>query len=184
MQGVKYFIRDYEQATGDRLTDFRRHVNSYLGGGGQRIGGGGQGMSMPRNVVVDGIMDFIDKNAPSWDDATSIEIKGKLGLPQYKLMPNEPTHGRSATRFTEQELRQFLIDHPELRQSEFIQAYSKPTRKYGTTTVRATLDESDYKTDEFKEKIEPRTYGTTTVRATLDESDLEPDRFKDGTLPR
>lgn len=34
MRAVKYFIYDYEQSTGQRLVGLRRHVNSYIQGGG------------------------------------------------------------------------------------------------------------------------------------------------------
>ena len=33
MQGIKYFIRDFENTNDTRLVDFRRHVNSFIQGG-------------------------------------------------------------------------------------------------------------------------------------------------------
>ena len=33
MQGIKYLIRDYENTQGNRLVDFRRHLNSFIQGG-------------------------------------------------------------------------------------------------------------------------------------------------------
>ena len=37
MRAVKYFIHDYEQSTGQRLVGLRRHVNSYIKGGGNVV---------------------------------------------------------------------------------------------------------------------------------------------------
>lgn len=34
MRSVKFFLRDYEQTKGERLLEFRRHINSFIEGGG------------------------------------------------------------------------------------------------------------------------------------------------------
>ena len=122
MRSVKYFIRDYEHATGDRLTDFRRHINSYLG---TPLGGGGQAQSISNKDVV-AIVQYLQRDASTWQPRTAQVIKSKLGLPQDKLMPNEQLGNTSMTRWSSyDQVREFLIQHPHLRNKTFVQTISQ-----------------------------------------------------------
>lgn len=140
MRSVKYFIQDYEHATGDRLTDFRRHINSYLE---TPLGGGGQAQSMPSQDVV-AIVQYLEQDAPTWDAHTSQTIKSKLGLPQDKLMPNEQPGNTNMTRWASyDQVRSFLLAHPQLRDEAFVQTISQANQVRGDQDEEDSMEEVD-----------------------------------------
>ena len=120
VRSVKYFIRNYEQSTGDRLTDFRRHVNGVLGGGANEhatsyLGAGGQEQSTYRKSL-DQRMKYLENKVPLWDIRMIQAEKNRLHLPQDRLLPNEKERGENLPRFKDyNEVKQFMFDHPKVQ---------------------------------------------------------------------
>jgi hypothetical protein len=112
-RGVKWVIEGYEQDTGDRMTDFRRYLN-------HRISGGGNVHSSVDNVVN-------NLKTQTYSSEELRTLKSQMGLPLDKRLPNEPGEGTQFGSWAE--VRQFMINHPNLRtdatQSVLAQSHSQ-----------------------------------------------------------
>lgn len=113
IRSVKYAVLDYERATGDRLTDFRRHVNTHLIGG-------GHGQSTARNppFTPKGTEDakaIVQMFEHTFCTLSHDEIriqKNKYGLPSNRRLPCEPPHPSfTGPDYTWEQVTQDLIQH-------------------------------------------------------------------------
>ena len=120
MRAVKYFIRDYEQSTGQRLVGFRRHVNSFIAGGGNAPSA--QKPYTPQEAqaaqdIINGLKHYAKTFDPN-DEEQNTELqklKSLLLLPQDKALPMQVVgrYGIQHTFNSWEDVKNFILKHKD-----------------------------------------------------------------------
>lgn len=139
MRAVKYFIRDYEQSTGQRLVGFRRHVNSFIAGGGNAPSA--QKPYTPQEAqaaqdIIDGLKHYAKTFNPNNETQNTElqKLKLLLFLPHATGLPMQVVgkYGIQTKFDSWEDVKQFILEHknfcldPE-RKQEFAKVLTNDT---------------------------------------------------------
>lgn len=190
MRAVKYFIHDYEQSTGQRLVGFRRHVNSYIQGGGNTPSAPRQA-NTPKEIqaaqdIVNGLKHYAATFDPNNEKQNTElqQLKPLLRLPDAKGLPMQVVgqYGILKKFNSWDEVKQFILENKDLcldekRKSAFTnvltqETYSPDARDLPPINHQpqdSTMDESD---DEVSFDVSPLPEGQSAPLSYSDDEDV------------
>lgn len=117
MRAVKYFIYDYEQSTGQRLVGLRRHVNSYIEGGGNVPSTQKPDNEQAAQHIVDGLIHYAATFDPNDEkqNAELQQLKPLLLLPDATGLPMQVVgkYGIQTKFDSWEDVKQFILEHKD-----------------------------------------------------------------------
>lgn len=171
MRAVKYFIRDYEQSTGQRLVGFRRHVNSFIAGGGNAPSA--QKPYTPQEAqaaqdIIDGLKHYAKTFNPNNETQNKElqKLKPLLLLPDATGLPMQVVgkYGIQTKFDSWEDVKQFLLKHKDFcldpeRKSDFANVLTNDTCSQDTVQLVKDIIHAIDAIDETTSHVSPPSIG-------------------------